>query len=239
MPHNTCHLLNVILGDSRGVIAVAKMEIWSLKWWWPVICSLAKCFWGWWSAWECQHLNCHVTAAHPFTFYSIVTSDHPLTFSFHFLLKCHSCSCLGQCGETYNFPRGADSGMKVQFLKFLLLDFWHLDSLGLILSLIQSGASSRAKHGGAYFSAVYGSIEDPMAAHGPYENLGPPFLGGSAQPVTFVLPLTHTQLPLINGHSSSLVTNTLDLFQNKSCCNACWVAEAVCACVRGKTKVTG
>ena len=29
--------------------------------------------------------------------------------------------------------------------------------------IIQSGASSRAKHGGAYFSAVYGSIEDPMA----------------------------------------------------------------------------
>ena len=30
--------------------------------------------------------------------------------------------------------------------------------------LLQSGASSRAKHGGAYFSAVFGSIEDPMAA---------------------------------------------------------------------------
>ena len=47
-------------------------------------------------------------------------------------------------------------------------------------SEVQSGASSRAKHGGAYFSAVYGSIEDPMAAPGPCENLGPPFLGGSA-----------------------------------------------------------
>ena len=69
---------------------------------------------------------------------------------------------------------------------------------------LQSGASSQAKHGGAYFSAVYGSIEDPMAAPGPCENLGPPFLGGSAQPVTFVLPLTHTQLPLINGHSSRI-----------------------------------
>ena len=34
--------------------------------------------------------------------------------------------------------------------------------------VLQSGASSRAKHGGAYFSAVYGSIEDPMAAPGPY-----------------------------------------------------------------------
>ena len=32
---------------------------------------------------------------------------------------------------------------------------------------VQSGASSLAKHGGAYFSAVYGSIEDPVAAPGP------------------------------------------------------------------------
>ena len=56
---------------------------------------------------------------------------------------------------------------------------------------LQSGASSQAKHGGAYFSAVYGSIEDPLAAPGPYENLGPPFLGGSAQPFTLILPLTH------------------------------------------------
>ena len=31
---------------------------------------------------------------------------------------------------------------------------------------IQSGASSPAKHGGAYFSAVYGSIVDPAAAPG-------------------------------------------------------------------------
>ena len=69
---------------------------------------------------------------------------------------------------------------------------------------VQSGASSHAKHGGAYFSAVCGSIEDPMAAPGPCENLGPPFLGGSAQLVTFVLPLAHTQLPLINGHSSRI-----------------------------------
>ena len=81
----------------------------------------------------------------------------------------------------------------------------HCPSSGqLQIILLQSGASSQAKHGGAYFSAVYGSIEDPLAAPGPYENLGPPFLGGSAQPVTFVLPLTHTQLPLINGHSSRI-----------------------------------
>ena len=76
---------------------------------------------------------------------------------------------------------------------------------------VQSGASSQAKHGGAYFSAVYGSIEDPLAAPGPYENLGPPFLGGSAQPVTFVLPLTH-------AHTASAPQRALqqDLFWNRS-----------------------
>ena len=31
---------------------------------------------------------------------------------------------------------------------------------------LQSGASSRAKHGGAYFSAVRGSIKDPIAVPG-------------------------------------------------------------------------
>ena len=36
-----------------------------------------------------------------------------------------------------------------------------------IYIMVQSGASSPAKHGGAYFSAVYGSIEDPVAAPGP------------------------------------------------------------------------
>ena len=37
----------------------------------------------------------------------------------------------------------------------------------------QSDASSPAKHGGAYFSAVYGSTQDPIAAPGPYENQEP------------------------------------------------------------------
>ena len=37
--------------------------------------------------------------------------------------------------------------------------------------MVQSGASSCAKHGGAYFSAVYGSIKDMMAALGPYDHL--------------------------------------------------------------------
>ena len=34
------------------------------------------------------------------------------------------------------------------------------------LLCIQSGASSHAKHGGAYFSAVRGSIKDPIAVPG-------------------------------------------------------------------------
>ena len=35
--------------------------------------------------------------------------------------------------------------------------------------MIQSGASSPAKQGGAYFSAVYGSIQDPIAAPGLFD----------------------------------------------------------------------
>ena len=34
---------------------------------------------------------------------------------------------------------------------------------------LQSGASSRAKIGGAYFSDVTGSIQDPIAVPGPCE----------------------------------------------------------------------
>ena len=34
---------------------------------------------------------------------------------------------------------------------------------------LQSGASSQAKHGGAYFSAVSGSIKDPIAVLGQHE----------------------------------------------------------------------
>ena len=92
-------------------------------------------------------------------------------------------------------------------------DILHIYGTGL-----QSGVSSHPKHGGAYFSAVYGSIEDPLAAPGQYENLEPPFLGGSAQPVTFVLPLTHTQLSLINGHSSRICSEAglMYLFGDKS-----------------------
>ena len=35
--------------------------------------------------------------------------------------------------------------------------------------LLQSGASSLAKHGGAYFSAVYESLQDPIAAPGLFD----------------------------------------------------------------------
>ena len=35
---------------------------------------------------------------------------------------------------------------------------------------VQSGRCSPAKHGGAYFSAVYGFMKDPIAAPGQYEN---------------------------------------------------------------------
>ena len=41
---------------------------------------------------------------------------------------------------------------------------------GLHRCNIQSGRSSLAKHGGAYFSAVYGFMKDLIAAPGPYEN---------------------------------------------------------------------
>ena len=37
------------------------------------------------------------------------------------------------------------------------------------LQNVQSGRSSLAKHGGAYFSAVYGFMKDPIAAPGPFE----------------------------------------------------------------------
>ena len=35
---------------------------------------------------------------------------------------------------------------------------------------VQSGRCSLAKHGDAYFSAICGSIQDPIAAPGLYEN---------------------------------------------------------------------
>ena len=37
---------------------------------------------------------------------------------------------------------------------------------------LQSGASSHAKHGGAYFSALKGSIKDPITVPGRHEVTG-------------------------------------------------------------------
>ena len=55
-----------------------------------------------------------------------------------------------------------------------------------------SGRSSRAKNGGAYFSAVYASIKDPMAPPGPYETLEPPKLVGIAPaPTLFTTSAKH------------------------------------------------
>ena len=42
----------------------------------------------------------------------------------------------------------------------------------IFMWLLQSGASSQAKHGGAFFSAVKGSIEDPIAVPGRHEVTG-------------------------------------------------------------------
>ena len=44
-------------------------------------------------------------------------------------------------------------------------------AFGIVQSpaLLQSGASSRSKIGGAYFSDVTGSIQDPIAVPGPCE----------------------------------------------------------------------
>ena len=40
----------------------------------------------------------------------------------------------------------------------------------LFEQILQSGRCSLAKHGDAYFSAVYGFMKDPIAAPGPCEN---------------------------------------------------------------------
>ena len=42
-------------------------------------------------------------------------------------------------------------------------------SFTLLLLFLLSGASSLAKHGGAYFSAVFVFMKDPIAAPGPFE----------------------------------------------------------------------
>ena len=47
--------------------------------------------------------------------------------------------------------------------------FCYFCKKSFIIFLAQPGASSHAKNGGAYFSAVTGSIQDPIAVPGPCE----------------------------------------------------------------------
>ena len=64
----------------------------------------------------------------------------------------------------------------IQLLVNLIWSNWLSDPSGADLTLafaffssVQSGASSRSKIGGAYFSDVTGSIQDPIAVPGPCE----------------------------------------------------------------------
>ena len=43
----------------------------------------------------------------------------------------------------------------------------------LVANKVQSGLSSRAKHGGTVFSAISGSIKDLTTVPGSYNHLGP------------------------------------------------------------------
>ena len=58
----------------------------------------------------------------------------------------------------------------IVFIVLIKLDICHKYCGENFLHIVQSGQSSRAKHGGAYFSAVSGSIKDLIAAPGSYEN---------------------------------------------------------------------
>ena len=57
------------------------------------------------------------------------------------------------------------------------IEFLHkmefLKSQQLTFGLLQSGLSSRAKHGGTVFSAISGSIKDLTTVPGSYNHLGP------------------------------------------------------------------
>ena len=50
------------------------------------------------------------------------------------------------------------------------LDSPHFCLFQDLFAPVQSGRSGLAKHGGAYFSAVYGFMKDPIDAPGLYEN---------------------------------------------------------------------
>ena len=60
--------------------------------------------------------------------------------------------------------------LAIRYLLFghQVFNIWGICYLA-IRYLLQSGASSLAKHGGAYFSAVYGSLQDPIAAPGLFD----------------------------------------------------------------------
>ena len=93
------------------------------------------------------------------------------------------------------------------------------NTLSLTFSFtLQLTNSSQAKHGGAYFSAVSGSIKDPIAVPGWHEVPGVQKLVGSAQPVTFVLPTNmHRLPPLLRGPSRRICSETglMYLFDDK------------------------
>ena len=54
-------------------------------------------------------------------------------------------------------------------MAWLPQEFYFCDNIQFLGFLLQSDASSPAKHGGAYFSAVYGFIQDPIAAPGLFD----------------------------------------------------------------------
>ena len=70
---------------------------------------------------------------------------------------------------TFEINKNYQNDILVRNLSVGIL-YFSLSSYSLFL---QSGASSLAKHGGAYFSAVCRSIQDPITALGPYENQEP------------------------------------------------------------------
>ena len=60
--------------------------------------------------------------------------------------------------------------LKINHLKSQSVKVSQIERQRALFEMVQSGASSLVKHGDAYFSAVYGSIQDPIAAPGPCEN---------------------------------------------------------------------
>ena len=71
------------------------------------------------------------------------------------------------------FPKEATSTHPPHVAINLNTCFHQTFDTNIFCNFIQSGASSPAKHGDAYFSSVYGSIQNPIAALRPYENQEP------------------------------------------------------------------